>query len=140
MMGRTFSALWNHKQTGVGAKDLSGPVGILGVLAVETRTDFRLALKFMVMLNLNLALLNMLPIIVLDGGHIMMALYELVTRRRVSLKFQESATGAFAVLLISFMLYVSFFDVTRRLPIFRTLLQQGSVVEQPAKAAPAGAQ
>ena len=115
-------------------------MGILGVLAVETRTDFRLALKFMVMLNLNLALLNMLPIIVLDGGHIMMALYELVTRRRVSLKFQEYATGAFAVLLISFMLYVSFFDVTRRLPIFRTLLQQGSVVEQPAKAAPAGAQ
>ncbi|MCW5559545.1 MAG: RIP metalloprotease RseP, partial [Verrucomicrobiae bacterium] len=131
LMGKTFTALFHSKETGVTAKDMSGPVGILGKLAVDVKTDYRLALNFMVMLNINLALLNLLPLPVLDGGHILMALYEIVTRRRVGVRFQEYATTAFAVLLISFMLYVTFYDV-RRAPIFGHLLRQKSVVESPA--------
>ena len=127
-MGKTFTALAHSKETGVGAKDLSGPVGILGGLAVELKTDLRLGLRFLVMLNLNLALLNLLPLPVLDGGHIVMALFELVTRRKVSLRFQEYATTSFALLLISFMLYVTFFDL-RRVPLFKALLQQKNVIE-----------
>jgi len=131
LMGKTFTALFHSKETGVSAKDMSGPVGILGKLAVDVKTDYRLALNFMVMLNINLALLNLLPLPVLDGGHILMALYEIVTRRRVGVRFQEYATTAFAVLLISFMLYVTFYDV-RRAPLFGHLLRQKSVVETPA--------
>lgn len=130
LMGKTFTALFHSKETGVSAKDMSGPVGILGKLAVDVKTDYRLALNFMVMLNINLALLNLLPLPVLDGGHILMALYEILTRRRVGVRFQEYATTAFAVLLISFMLYVTFYDV-RRAPIFGHLLRQKSVVEMP---------
>ena len=130
-MGKTFTALAHSKETGVGAKDLSGPVGILGGLAVELKTDLRLGLRFLVMLNLNLALLNLLPLPVLDGGHITMALFELVTRRKVSLRFQEYATTSFALLLISFMLYVTFFDL-RRVPLFKALLQQRNLVESAA--------
>jgi regulator of sigma E protease len=129
MMGKTFWALFHPAQTGVTPKDMSGPAGILGKLAVDVNTDFRLALGFMVMLNINLALLNLLPLPVLDGGHITMALYELVARRRVSVRFQEWATTAFAVLLLSFMAYVSFFDV-RRLPLFLQLFKQTPVIEQ----------
>ncbi|MBN8247988.1 MAG: RIP metalloprotease RseP [Verrucomicrobia bacterium] len=131
LMGKTFTALFHSKETGVSAKDMSGPVGILGKLAVDVKTDYRLALNFMVMLNINLALLNLLPLPVLDGGHVLMALYEILTRRRVGVRFQEYATTAFAVLLISFMLYVTFYDV-RRAPIFGHLLRQKSVVEMPA--------
>ena len=131
LMGKTFSALFHSKETGVTAKDMSGPVGILGKLAVDVKTDFRLALSFMVMLNLNLAILNLLPLPVLDGGHILMALYEVVTRRRIGVRFQEVVTTGFAVVLISFMVYVTFYDV-RRAPIFGQLLRQKSVVEQPA--------
>ena len=130
-MGKTFTALAHSKETGVGAKDLSGPVGILGGLAVELKTDLRLGLRFLVMLNLNLALLNLLPLPVLDGGHITMALFELVTRRKVGLRFQEYATTSFALLLISFMLYVTFFDL-RRVPLFKALLQQRNLVESAA--------
>lgn len=129
LLGKTVTALWYSSETGVKASDMSGPVGILGSLAVEVRTDFRRALKFMVLLNLNLAILNLLPLPVLDGGHILMALYELITRRRVSVRIQEVATTVFALALISFMLYVSFFDVTKRLPIFKALLSQESVVD-----------
>ncbi|MCZ7637517.1 MAG: site-2 protease family protein [Verrucomicrobia bacterium] len=64
----TIGALIYSKQTGVGAKDLSGPVGIFAMLAAQVSTDYRLALNFLVLLNINLAILNLLPIPVLDGG------------------------------------------------------------------------
>jgi regulator of sigma E protease len=131
MMGKTFWALFHPKQTGVSPKDMSGPAGILGKLAVDVQTDYRLALSFMVMLNINLALLNLMPLPVLDGGHITMALYELILRRRVSVRFQEYATTVFAVLLLSFMAYVSFFDV-RRLPLFLQMFKQKPVIEESA--------
>ena len=74
IMGRTFTALYHSDKTGVGAKDLSGPVGILGMLGNQVLIDYRLALSFMVLLNINLAILNLLPIPVLDGGHVIYAL------------------------------------------------------------------
>jgi len=49
----TFGALIHSKQTGVGAKDLSGPVGIFAILAAQVSTDYRLALSFLVLLNIN---------------------------------------------------------------------------------------
>ena len=129
MMGKTFSALYNSKKTGVGASDLSGPVGILGSLASQVMIDYRLALSFMVLLNINLAILNLLPIPVLDGGHIMMSIYEALFRRPVSLKLQEYATGFFAILLIGFMLYVTVFGDLRRWGLMKSMLQRGSQVE-----------
>jgi regulator of sigma E protease len=129
MMGEVVGALVHSKETGVTAKDMSGPVGIFGKLAADVNADIRLALNFVVMVNINLAILNLMPIPVLDGGHIVMALYEIVTRRRIGVRFQEIVTTAFAVLLLSFMLYVSFFDVVKRGPMFRALFRQETVVE-----------
>ena len=128
-MWDVVNALAHSKETGITPKDMSGPVGIFGKLAADARVDIRLALGFIVMVNINLALLNLLPIPVLDGGHITMALYEIVTRRRVSVRFQETVTAAFAVALLSFMLYVSFFDVVKRGPLFKALFKQETVVE-----------
>jgi regulator of sigma E protease len=125
-----FVALLHPKETGVRPKDMSGPAGILSKLAVDVNTDLRLALGFMVMLNINLALLNLLPLPVLDGGHITMALYELIARRRVSPRFQEYATMTFAVMLLSFMLYVTFFDLSRA-SLFLRMFRQKSVIEEP---------
>ena len=69
LMWRTLYALFHKAETGVGVSDLSGPVGILAMLGAMVKTDYRLALNFLVLLNVNLAILNMLPIPVLDGGH-----------------------------------------------------------------------
>lgn len=136
----TFSALIHSKQTGVGAKDLSGPVGILALLATQVNTDYRLALNFLVLLNVNLAILNLLPIPVLDGGHILMSLIEWVRRKPLSARVQEYATTAFALLLISFMLYVSFHDI-RRFGLFKLMFEQENKIEQAAPATePAKAQ
>lgn len=134
-MVTTFSALIHSRQTGVGAKDLSGPVGILAMLATQVNTDYRLALRFLVLLNINLAILNLLPVPVLDGGHILMALLEKVRRRPLSVKFVEYTTTAFAVILISFMLYVTFFDLGR-IAIFKSMFKQENRIESSDKSPP----
>ena len=130
-----LNALIHSKQTGVSPKDLSGPVGILAMLGIWVNTDYRLALFFLVLLNVNLAVLNLLPVPVLDGGHVLLSVIEKVRRRPLSARIQEYATTAFAVLLISFMLYVTFFDI-KRLPLFKSMFTrdvQIEEVESPAK-------
>jgi regulator of sigma E protease len=136
----TFSALAHSKQTGVGAKDLSGPVGILAVLASQVNSDYRLALSFLVLLNINLAFINLLPIPVLDGGHILMAIVEKIRRRPLSLKFIEYTTTGFAVLLLSFMLYITVFGDLKRFGLYRAMFKTDIQIEQsaqPADSAPA---
>ena len=130
----TIGALVHSRETGVGAKDLSGPVGIISILAAQLNTDFRLALSFLVLLNINLAIINLLPIPVLDGGHILMAIIEKIRRRPLSLKFVEVVTTGFAVLLISFMLYVTFFDI-KRFPLFRAMFKGDVQIQQSAQPA-----
>jgi len=130
---KTFATLnavfFQSKKTGVGPKDLSGPIGIFALLASQVMVDYRLALSFLVLLNVNLAILNLLPLPVLDGGHILMALIESVIKRPLPVKIQEYATTAFAVLLISFMLFVSFHDI-KRFRLFRSMFQQENRVEE----------
>ena len=70
-----------------------------------------LALWFSVILNVNLAILNMLPIPVLDGGHIVLALIEGVRRKPVNMKVLEWVQTACATIIIGYMLYISFFDI-----------------------------
>jgi regulator of sigma E protease len=134
----TIGALVHSKQTGVGAKDLSGPLGIFAMLGAQFDTDYRLALNFLVLLNLNLAILNLLPIPVLDGGHIVMSILEKIRGRPLSFRIVEYANTAFAVLLLSFMLYVTFFDI-KRIPLFRLLFNRDAQIEHVDKPAPAPA-
>ena len=65
---------------------MSGPVGIgrIYYLLFQTERGWQLALWFSVILNVNLAILNMLPIPVLDGGHIVLAIIESIRRKPVT--------------------------------------------------------
>src|ERR1017187_10194304 len=130
----TIGALIHSRETGVGAKDLSGPVGILAVLASAVNSDYRLALSFLVLLNINLAIINLLPIPVLDGGHILMAIIEKIRRRPLNIKFVEYTTTGFMVLLLSLMVYIPFFDI-KRVPLFRAMFKSDVQIQQSAQPA-----
>ena len=134
----TFSALVHSRQTGVGLKDLSGPPGILAMLAYYVNTDWRLALSFLVLLNISLAIINLFPMPVLDGGHIVMALVERLWGRPLPQRLVEYTTTAFAVLLISFMLYVSYNDVLRY-SAFRSMFSGQGITIEKQEGSPAGA-
>ncbi len=92
---------------------MSGPVMMMQVYykMLSSKEGWRMALWFSVVLNVNLALLNLLPIPVLDGGHILLALIEAVRRRPVNMRVLEAIQTACAVIIIGFMVYIAFFDV-----------------------------
>ena len=111
-MVSTFGALFSRKSD-IGPQHLSGPVKIMNIYYVLFKSEqgWRLALWFSVIMNVNLALLNLLPIPVLDGGHIVLALIEGVRRRPVSPKLLQAVQTSCAVAIIGYMLYIVFFDV-----------------------------
>ena len=92
---------------------MSGPIMIVRIyyLLFESDNGWKLALWFSVILNVNLAILNLLPIPVLDGGHIVLAVIEGVRRKPVNMKILEWVQTACATLIIGYMLYISFFDI-----------------------------
>jgi len=106
----TFGALFSHSEIGV--QQLGGAVMIIRVYSnlFQDEDGWRRVLWFSVILNVNLALLNMLPLPVLDGGHITLSLIEWIRRRPVHAKILERIQTAFAALLITFMVYIAFFD------------------------------
>ena len=95
------------------AKDLGGPGTLLFMLWYEVQAGIFHALAFLRYLCINLAILNLLPIPVLDGGHVLFALYEIVARRRPSPNFVDIVTNAFAFLLIGLMALLLFRDACR---------------------------
>ncbi|MBV9009635.1 MAG: RIP metalloprotease RseP [Verrucomicrobia bacterium] len=108
----TFAAIASPKSD-VKLQHMSGPVMMLRVYYVmfEAHDGWLMAIWFSVVLNVNLALLNLVPMPVLDGGHIMLALVEAVRRRPVNARALELVQTACAVILIGFMVYIAFFDV-----------------------------
>lgn len=110
-MWDTITAVVSPKSE-IGLQHLSGPVGIMHAYYIlfEREDGWLLALWFSVVLNVNLALLNLLPIPVLDGGHITLAIIEGIIRRPVNVRILEFLQSGFAILLIGFMLYVTFYD------------------------------
>jgi RIP metalloprotease RseP len=111
----TFSVLKSlvSPRSDIGLQHLMGPPGMVRTLHAFSLTDFRLLLAFVVLMNINLAILNLLPIPVLDGGHLLFATIERVTRRRLPVGLMRRIQEIFMILLFGMMLYVSFFDVKR---------------------------
>jgi regulator of sigma E protease len=68
---------------------------------------------FTAFININLGLMNLLPIPVLDGGHMLFATISKLLGRPLPRRFMESLQTGFVMLLLGFMLYVSFFDIER---------------------------
>lgn len=111
-MVNTLGALFSPKSD-IKAQHLSGPVGIMRMyyLLFKSEQGWRLALWFSVVLNVNLALLNLLPIPVLDGGHITLAVAEAIRRKPINVRLLNAVQTACAMLIIGYMLYVTFYDV-----------------------------
>lgn len=112
MMWTTLTKLVS-KDSSIGVDHLSGPVGIgkMQFRMLQMDDGWRRILSFMVLFNVNLAVLNMLPLPVLDGGHITLAVLEKIARRPVKAKVLEVVQTVFALALMSLMLYVTSKDI-----------------------------
>jgi regulator of sigma E protease len=93
---------------------LSGPVGIFNGIAVTfAKRGIMPALSLIVLISYSLAFLNIMPIPVLDGGHIVMAIYEAIFKKPMSPKIVQPVFMLAIASLISLMLYVTFHDFAR---------------------------
>ena len=97
----------------VGMEHLSGPVGIGNYLyqMLSSPDGWKLILWFAVVLNVNLAVLNILPLPIVDGGHVVLGTLEIIFRRPVGGKLLEWIQIGFMFLILTFFLFVTFKDV-----------------------------
>ena len=108
----TLVALFSPKSQ-VKASHMNGPVGILNLYynLFQSEHALRLVLYFSVILNVSLALFNLLPLPVLDGGHITLGLLEMIRGKAANLKILEYLQIACVMLLLGFVVFVSLKDV-----------------------------
>ncbi len=97
----------------VSPKTLGGPIMIAQMAGQEARAGAINLIFFIALISINLAILNFLPIPVLDGGHLLFFFVEAVTGRPVSIKIREIAQQAGIFVLILLMIYVFYNDIAR---------------------------
>ncbi|MBR0067783.1 MAG: site-2 protease family protein [Kiritimatiellae bacterium] len=112
-MGRVLKALVTPKESKATARSLGGPVMIAEGLYYQVRNDGWDALGFLRFLNVNLAVLNLLPIPVLDGGLILFSLIALIFRRPVPRKIVDGLSMVFMYLFLALMITLVWRDVAR---------------------------
>jgi regulator of sigma E protease len=93
------------------AETLGGPIKIAKMAGAQAREGLAALMVFTAVISINLAILNFLPIPVLDGGHLMFFTIEMISRRPVSTKVREIAQQIGIFLLISLMIFVIFNDI-----------------------------
>jgi regulator of sigma E protease len=100
--------------SGVDISMMSSFVGISsGMYKTVRQSGLVEGLSFVLMINVALAIFNLLPLPVLDGGHIVIALLEMITRRKVPAGILQPIYVVFMLLLMTFALYATFNDVRR---------------------------
>jgi regulator of sigma E protease len=97
----------------VSPKTLGGPILIAQMAGTQAREGLIPFILFMALLSINLAILNLLPVPVLDGGHLLFYLIEIVKGSEVSIKWREMANQVGFVLLIILMIFVFMMDIDR---------------------------
>lgn len=107
----TFAVLGRLFTGGLSYKVLGGPVIIAKVSAAAAASGLSNFLYFLAFLSLQLSIINILPIPVLDGGHLLFLGIEAVKRKPLSIKVRQYTTQAGFFLLITFMLLVTWNDL-----------------------------
>ncbi|MFQ5606814.1 MAG: RIP metalloprotease [Candidatus Zixiibacteriota bacterium] len=115
MVGQVVLFVKGYVSGEIPATDVGGPIYIARESANAAREGFYRFLLFMAMLSVNLAVLNILPIPVLDGGHLLFLLVEMIKGSPVSMKARMYAQQVGIVFLLVFILFVSWNDVARLL-------------------------
>ncbi len=97
-------------------KNLSGPIGLSQIAGQEAREGAMAYLSLMAMVSLQLAVLNLMPIPILDGATILMLLIEIVMQRDLSLNVKEAMFKVGFVFIMMLVAFVIYNDLAKMLP------------------------
>jgi len=114
---QTFAVLGKIVTGRLAAKSaLAGPIEIAAMSGAAVRSGFRNLLHLMGLISISIAILNLLPVPILDGGQIFILLVESARRRDLSLQFKERINQVGFVLIMMLMVAVLYFDLVKNLP------------------------
>ena len=111
--GLIFRTLGGLFTGATSVRQLQGPVGIAQLSGESAQAGWVALLSLMAVISLNLGLLNLMPVPVLDGGHILIMALEGVARRDFSMQVKEKMLLAGFVVLMMLMVTVIYNDLTR---------------------------
>lgn len=111
---RTLQGLWGIVSGKISAKELAGPIFIVGEANRQAGLGFERLLFFMAILSVSLAVLNLLPIPVLDGGHLLFFVLEAIIGP-ISVRAKELAQQFGMVLLLALMVFALHNDIFHHL-------------------------
>ncbi|EDP7155658.1 RIP metalloprotease RseP [Campylobacter jejuni] len=97
----------------VEAKNLGGIITMTEITSKAAQNSFTLLLFITALISINLGILNLLPIPMLDGGHILFNLYEMIFRRKVPQRTFEYLSYTGMAILLSLMLFATYNDISR---------------------------
>jgi regulator of sigma E protease len=97
----------------ISAQDIGGPLLIGQAAAQQAQAGLESLLLFMAVISINLGVLNLLPIPVLDGGHLLFFLVEAVMRRPLDMRHREIAQQVGLVILFGLMAFAFYNDILR---------------------------
>ncbi len=97
-------------------KTIGGPLSIIEQTAKSTQAGFPHVLEMMILLNVSLGVMNLFPVPVLDGGHLVMFTLELLKGGRLSFRFQDAATRVGMAMLLLLMVFAFGNDIVRMIP------------------------
>jgi regulator of sigma E protease len=100
-------------QGSVSARDLGGPILIVQAAGQQAERGLEYLIRFLGLISVNLGVLNLLPIPVLDGGHLLFFAFEAVRGRPLALRQREMAQQVGLFLLLALMVFVFYNDITR---------------------------
>lgn len=97
-------------------KDVSGPIGVVDFVSDATEesvktSDYTGLLTMMALITINIGIFNLLPVPALDGGRLLFLFIELIRRKPINQKYEAWVHGAGMVILLLFMLLISFKDI-----------------------------
>ncbi len=114
--GLIFQFLRGIVEQRMSPKSLEGPIRIGQLSGEAAREGFIPYFSLMAMISLNLAIFNLLPIPILDGGMILMLLIEMIMRRDLSLRIKETVLKFGFVFLMAVVAFVLYNDIAKILP------------------------
>jgi regulator of sigma E protease len=109
----TLVALFKMVSGDVSPRNIGGPILIAQMAGQQAQEGLGSFLAFLAVLSINLGVLNLLPVPVLDGGHLLFFLVEAVIRKPVSVKYREMAQQVGICLLALLMIYAFYNDIVR---------------------------
>ncbi len=109
----TWNTLFKGFFRSVSSGEVAGPVGLAWAVGTAAKMGLDSVLVLVAVITINLGIFNLLPLPALDGGRIVFALIEMITRKRVDPRIEAMVHAIGFLLLMGFLIYITFMDIGR---------------------------